>query len=299
MLLLPFFVCHLMGKKTESVIDYYVLFRDTEASPCQAEQLLIGGEAAYVWGYVGTLNSSQAGAVQDSFYSGLRRRFECEFMDSLGLLGERGVLDAINADKIEICPKSEDEKEKILASLKSSSRDSLDSSFNYNLRVLDLPKMNRSFVELVSLATLREGWQRVGCSKKMNPLWRTAAIWVSEKKNSKIDVLEKKLCPEDIERIFKSALGAEEYFQKLTARQSAILGNCVDIVNHIRAADGCEDWNIENRYLALNVEVADRFTFSPMMQAANWVSAQTVAQSTGESLDNLKKQRSEERGGKK
>ena len=65
-----------MGKKTESAIDYYVLFRDAEASPCQAEQLLIGDTALYVWGYVGTLNSSQAGAVQDSFYSGLRRRFE-------------------------------------------------------------------------------------------------------------------------------------------------------------------------------------------------------------------------------
>ena len=31
----------------------------------------------------------------------------------------------------------------------------------------------------------------------------------------------------------------------------------------------------------------------------NWLSAQTVAQSTGESVDNLKKQRSEDRGGKK
>jgi len=124
---------------------------------------------------------------------------------------------------------------------------------------LDIPKMNRSFVELISLTTLRKGWKRNGCFPEMDPLRRTAAIWVSEKKksaNGKISPFGEKFKPEHTEIIFKSALDSEEYILTLTDRQKNVLRECVDIVKHVRTSAGCTD-NFKNRYETMRRENGD------------------------------------------
>jgi hypothetical protein len=46
-----------------------------------------------------------------------------------------------------------------------------------------------------------------------------------------------------------------------------ILGECVDIVNGIRTADGCGDKNIENIYAAVRINAAD-YSVSPRLKQA-------------------------------
>ena len=107
------------------------------------------------------------------------------------------------------------------------------------------PKIWRSFVQLFPLSTLTEMWHRVGCPTGVEPLRCTAVVWCRETFwNEIISSVGPKMCPEDIEIVFKSSIDD----QKMTDPQREVLWKCVDVANRVREIEGCKDMNIENKY---------------------------------------------------
>ena len=273
-------------KKDKKAEDHYILFCDiSDDAPStigyDRNKQRDGLSGNYVWDYIGELSGDQAKEAQDELDSRYKAHFEMEFMEFYRLGEINRVVDAIEVtphlpaaldflahllpnsasfehvplnQPVKIRPKSKKEENWVLATLRSYPQGVPDLCFSYKIvSGLDIPKMNRSFIELISLTKLRKSWQRDGCFPEMDPLRRTAAIWVSEKKklaNSKIYPSGEKFRPEHTEIIFKSALDSEEYRLALTDRQKDILRECVEIVKRVRSADGCKD-NFENKYAAM------------------------------------------------
>ena len=280
-------------------IDHYILFRDTDdPAPvdynkrCSQQDLLIGDKASYVWGYVGELTGLQAGDVRVKLDLMFEGKFNEEaFSPPLLRWSKSGTIEVIprlpgalaflkhvssNLDFLEhapvnksvkIKPKSDEESQRILEELfcRSTWADS-GFEFTYKSNRLEIQKICRSFVELLSLETLMDGWQGVGCRPDMEPLRRTAEIWVSEVlEGSKIYTSGEKLSPEGTENIFKSSL-IDPDLTLLTLRQSQVLGRCVDVANSIRKTYGCENKNIENKYVMKTDTAAPVLVPAPAME---------------------------------
>jgi hypothetical protein len=211
-----------MGRKTD---DYYILFRDTDVPKpfdsqyekrCRLQDLLIGDRAAYVWGYVGKLDSNQAELVKKSLDSTVNERFSFEHRSSAislndreesdFMLNQRGEirviprtpdsLDFLSQVSPNLCffsyvplnrcvriyPESSKEKRQILDALTShESQNNFGFELHYDPQKKDSPLRHRSFVYLLSLKTITEMWQRIDfCASKQLLFRQIAGICVVE-----------------------------------------------------------------------------------------------------------------------
>jgi hypothetical protein len=256
------------------------------------EDVLISDRALYVWGYVGALNDRQAEIVKKGldFYVDERLKLEHEYLvPSLGSLpceiagqrrtykitviphepASRDFLAQVSPNlvffshvplhqQVRIYPESTTEKRWIFQTLQKRSvqkRHGFEFClWNNEQEDFEPHKRHRSFVELLSLETLMDIWNRFGYFQHMDLLRRTAGIWVLEtlEKNCNIHTKRNSYRPGMTRLFFKSiVLNDKKYIPTLTLRQQVVLGKCVDIANSIRIADGCETKNIENIYRVL------------------------------------------------
>jgi|GEM_PF-3172464 len=257
----------------------------------EQEDVLLSDKALYVWGYAGTLSDEQAEIIKQRIksYVDERLRLESGFLaTNLGdtpeigfqsrtykmtivprkpasrdffaqKLPNLGFLSYVPLHrKVRIYPESTEEKKKIFNALRSWFRQQRH-GFTFHLCYNEKPedfephKRHRSFVELLSLETLMDIWQRFGYFQHMDLLRRTAGIWVLETmEKSEVHTKKNRYHPEGIKTIFKSlVLDDKNYIPTLTLRQQVVLGKCVDIANSIMTADGCEATTIENIYRVL------------------------------------------------
>lgn len=268
-----------MEWKIGEAMDYFILFRDTnDPSPidyekrCRQRDLLIGDPSTFVWAYVGELTALEAEAAQKKLDAEFEERFETEHHSSavsadageiMLMPHEPGALDflanisprlnflsqVLPNNCVKIRPESEEEKQRILAELfPRATQGSPDFSSSYRPDKIEVaPKAHRSFVQLLPLRTLTDIWQRVGCDPGMDPFRLTAAVWFGETLCGSTFRSSGSTCgQEETELIFKSSI--DDQIDQVTPRQLDVLVKCVDIVNGIRKAAGCEDWNIENKY---------------------------------------------------
>jgi len=258
----------------------------------EQEDVLLSDKALYVWGYAGTLSEEQAEIVKQGFDSFVDKRLKCEpgyLVTSLGSipyetefqsktykmavkarepacreffarkLPNLGFLPYVPLHQtVRIYPESTAEKWRIINKLRNWSAQE-QHGFSFYCRFnkqeeFESHKRHRSFVELLSLETLMDVWQRFGYFRHMDLLRRTAGIWVREtlERNRIIHTKRNRRNPEDIKTIFESFVHDDkEYIPALTLRQQVVLGKCVDIINSTRTADGCGAENIDNIYRAL------------------------------------------------
>jgi len=187
-------------------------------------------------------------------------------------------------------PESDEESLRINQAL-SSLPEQNNCGFSWSMHELDFPKIHSSSAQLLPLDLLVDGWKRVGYSPHMEILRHTAAIqdieatispsvpqkktWKNmwkkpEKTFSLFSTNLKSVSPAEAQKIFKSiVLDKEKYISTLTPRQLKVLGECVDIANSIRTADGHGDKNIENIYAATRINVAGRSASPSLTQTAS------------------------------
>jgi hypothetical protein len=269
------------------------------------EDLLIADRASYVWGYIGELNDDQIRVVRARLvWENAKRYYEAG--NSLGASGltkyvfeiEIGTIEPETLDflaklppnlaflsgvspnhRFLFYPESDEESLRINQALSSISEQNRD--FSWNMSELDFPKIHSTSVQALPLSSLMDIWKRVGCCPHMDILRHTAAILDIEatinpslrKKPEKTLNLSssklKSISPAEAQKIFKSvALDKEKYISTLPPRQLKVLGECVEMVNGIRTADGCGIKNIENIYGAMKVNVGHSAPRS-LMQAAS------------------------------
>jgi len=222
------------------------------------EDVLISDKALYVWGHAGTLNDRQAEIVKKGFDSYVDERLKSEpgylvpSLDSIPydiefqsrmykmtvVLHEPASRDFFAQvspnlaffshvplhQTIRIYPESTAEKWQIIYALQDSSvqkRHGFDFHFWFPDREekIESYKRHRSFVELLSLKTLKDIWRRFGCLSHMDLLRRTAGIWVREtlEQNHIIGTKKNSYHPENIKTIFKSfVLDDKKYIPSLT-----------------------------------------------------------------------------------
>ena len=266
------------------VDDYYILFRDADAPAptsdiykkrCEQQDLLIADKASYVWGYVGKLNDSQACVLQTrldgEFEERLIEKFGGSDADSPADYGleiatrKPGVLSflaEVSSDLTflsNVSPNHRfwffpegDELLQIKEVLSIRAKNDLD--LILKLHRLTFPKTHKSFVQLLPLKTLVDGWRRIDCYRNMDLLRHTAAIWFIGASSGKFDLtLEKNhnpISPDIAETVFKSVVIDDEYIQLLLPHQLGVLAKCINIANRIRMWDDGEN-NIENQYHAI------------------------------------------------
>jgi hypothetical protein len=246
---------------------------------CKWQDLLIGDRASFVWGYIGRLNDRQAELVKRGLDSTVNKRFSSEHRssairlddkeESSFMLYQRGEIRVIPRtpaalsflaqvspnlqffshiplnQSVRIFPESIKEKQRILEALTScESQENFGFELHYDPLKKDSLKRYRSFVELVSLETLMDMWQRTGCCVQGQLLKRTAGIWVVEtlEKNiidtSVMDFykkLGKNVSPENMGEAFRSkVLHNKTYISTFSLRQLEVLEECVDIANIIK-----------------------------------------------------------------
>jgi hypothetical protein len=257
----------------------------------EQEDVLLSDKAEYVWAYVGTFSGEQAEIVKQRYKSYIDERLRLEsgyLAANLGDTPEIGyqsrtykmtviprkpaALDYLAQVSpslgffvhvplhrtVRIYPESTAEKKKFFNALKSWFRQK-QYGFTFQLCYNEKPedfephKRHRSFVELISLETLMDIWQRFGYFQHMDLLRRTAGIWVLETlEKSEVHTKRNRYHPEKIKKDFKSlVLDAQNYIPTLTLRQQVALGKCVDIANSIMTADSCGTETIENIYRVL------------------------------------------------
>jgi len=275
-----------MERETETTIDYYVLFRDTDdprpidyKERCKWQDLLIGDRASYVWGCIGKLNNRQADLVKQGLDSTVNKRFIAAHRSSAislddkeeanFILYQRGEIRVIPRtpaalsflaqvspnlqffshiplnQSVRIYPESIKEKQRILEILTScESQEKFGFELHYNPLKRDSAKRYRSLVELVSLETLMDMWQRTGCRIRGQLLRRTAGIWVVETLEKNIidtsvrdfdKKLGKNVSPEKMGEAFRSkVLENKTCIATFSLRQLEILEECVDIANIVK-----------------------------------------------------------------
>ena len=258
---------------------------------CYQEDLLIADKTSYVWGYIGELNNNQIREVQARLvWEDAKRYYEAG--NSLGASGltkfvfeiEIGAIGPAALDYLAqisphlaflpgaspthrfwFYPESDAESLRINQALSSiplqNNRD-----FSWRMHELDFQKIHSSSVQSLPLSLLLDAWKRVGYCPHMDILRHTAAVLdietticpgklrqKPEKTLNLSNTKSKSVSPEETQKIFKSiVLDKEKYISTLPPRQLKILGECVDIVNSIRTADGHGDKNIENIYGAMS-----------------------------------------------
>ena len=275
--MLPLFTRHFtqpaMEKETESAQDYYVLFQDLSK---YAQQPNDGGEHAgkgsavqFLWCYISQLTSRQARGVQTKLDLEFTTRFEneCPWYQELNERLIKTVRESNRSGSTtighqqDVSQNSQGEttkpdvvflkytsaqrrqilQEKGLVARSDQGTEHLVVSKTKPIA----PKIWRSFVQLFPLSTLTEMWHRVGCPTGVEPLRCTAVVWCRETFwNEIISSVGPKMCPEDIEIVFKSSIDD----QKMTDPQREVLWKCVDVANRVREIEGCKDMNIENKY---------------------------------------------------
>jgi len=246
---------------------------------CKWQDLLIGDRASYVWGYIGGLSVRQADLVNKGLDSTVNKRFRSEHRsaaislpdeeESVFMLHPRGEIRVIPRtpaalsflaqvspnlqffshiplnQSVRIYPESIKEKQRILEALTScESQENFGFELHYNPHKNDSPRRFRSLVELVSLETLMDMWQRTGCRVRGQLLRRTAGIWIIEtlEKNiidTSVRDLDKKIgknvSPESIGEAFRSkVLHNKTYISTFSLRQLEVLEECVDITNIVK-----------------------------------------------------------------
>lgn len=163
----------------------------------------------------------------------------------VGISSERKSLERVPLHQpIKIYPKTAKETQRIIGGLDSRlSQGISDFSFAYRQDRLDIPQKDRSFVRLLPISTLINIWQRVGCDPEMDVLRHTAIVWFHDELcNDNFHSSGTACGPKETDLIFKSCI--EDRLSQVTLRQRDVLNECVDIVNSVRKADGCEDKNI-------------------------------------------------------
>ena len=251
------------------------------------EDLLIADRASYVWGYIGELNDSQIRVVRARLvWENAKRYYEAG--NSLGASGLTKYVFEIEISAIEsetldflaqlppnlaflsgvspnhrfwFYPESDEECSQINQVL-STIPEQNNRDISWSMHELDFPKIHSSSVQSLPFSLLLDAWKRIGYCPHMDILRHTAAILdietticpgKSRKKPEKTlnlsSAKSKSVSPEETQKIFKSiVLDKTKYISTLPPCQLKILGECVDIVNSIRTADGHGDKNIENIY---------------------------------------------------
>ena len=254
---------------------------------CYQEDMLIADKTSYVWGYIGELNDSQIHVVSAKLvWENTKRYYEAgnsfgasgltkyAFAIEIGASGSETLsflaklspnLDFLSSasptHRFWFYPESDEECLRIKQALSSipakNNRD-----ISWSMHELDFPKIHSSSVQSLPLSLLLDAWERVGYCSHMDILRHTAAILdietticpnLSRKKPEKTPSLSstklKSVNPTVAQKAFKLVvLDKEKYISTLPPCQLKILGECVDIVNSIRTADGHGDKNIENIY---------------------------------------------------
>ena len=283
-----------MSGEIEPAKDYYILFCDTEAPAptldvykkrCRQQDVLIADKASYVWGYAGKLTRKQAEAAELrlklEFWERFRKDWEAsgeKFETNFGFyfdfeIADRkpGALDCLaklssDLDFLSYVSPHHSfmfypdrrEVQKIEETLKSlPERDHPD--FHCVFCVLEFVKTHWSYVKLLSFEELSVGWEYVEYCSSMNLLRHTAASWVIWETLCDEFRIKQKMCdsvsPEVMKTTFETTVRDDKkYIPSLEFPQLVVLAECVDIVNSIRNADGCEDF--ENTYASRAMDVA-------------------------------------------
>lgn len=188
-------------KENQSATEHFVLFRDLSEPKSRLLSepgLLLGDMASYAWADVGKLTGLQAKIVRTKLAQEFDELFEKEARDNGWRCSDMN------------------------APYRSS-------------RPLKIPRKDRSFVELLSLPTLRDIWQHVDHDSSTCLLELTAVIWNAKTFGSKYElwVSGEGFSQEEIELFFKSSIAD----QKLTPCQQEILKKCADIASRVRETD--------------------------------------------------------------
>ena len=252
---------------------------------CQQKDLLIGDKASYVWGYVGKLNGEQAKAVQTKLDLEFAEEFLSSFdTNKTSLQGfsfiihQEKALDLLAQLSPDLeflshlhCfseakpdyhfwffPETFDEAFRIGMEFPCLGKDIVTDNYSLFRYWLKSFKSSGAFVQLLSEKTLVDGWKRTVYYESMDILRRTAAIWLIETLCGKLEALQEMPVMREMEnpisvevlrerfmRIVKNVWEDVQYSSWLPPRQLKILGECVEIVNSIRTADGDGDKNID------------------------------------------------------
>jgi hypothetical protein len=278
----------------EQAKDYYILFCDTEApvptpdvykKRCRQQDVLIADKASYVWGYAGKLTCKQAEAAELrlklEFWERFRKVWEsagekCEtnfgfYFDFEIADRKPGALDCLaqlspDLDFLSYVSPHHgfmfypDRREvlQIEDALKSLTEQG-NPGFYCASCVLEYVKTHWSYVKLLSFEDLTAGWEYIEYCSSMDLLRHTAAslvIW--ETLYDEFRIKQKmgiSVCPEVMKNTFETTVRDDrKYIPSLEFHQLAVLAECVDIVNNIRNAYDCEDF--ENVYASRAIDLA-------------------------------------------
>jgi hypothetical protein len=247
---------------------------------CEQQDVLIADKGTYVWGYAGKLNKSQSKVVQTRLSLAFADRFYEWWEDSGGSsatpygfefgfkIADRkpGTLDCLArlSPDLEFLsyvsplyhnfmfyPKRSETSE-VFTTLRFLPEQDNPGFYWYRHR-LEVSKTHMSFVKLLSWKEIMVGWDHAEYCSGMDILRHTAATWViygTLRNGFKMKLKRDAPLGQDImKEIFQMLVQDDkEYIPSLKFLQLVVLGECVDIVNSIRKADGCRDKNIDNVY---------------------------------------------------
>ena len=297
----PFFTRHFtqpaMEKETESAQDYYVLFQDlskhaqrlNQSGESELREGKEGSAVQFLWCYIGKLTARQARGVEIKLDLEFTTRFEneCPWYQELNERLIKTVRES-NRSRSTTIGHQQDVSQKYQGETTKPDVVFLKYTSAQRLQILQekglvarsdqgtehfvvsktkpiAPKIWRSFVQLFPLSTLTEIWHRVGCPTGVEPLRCTAVVWCRETFwNENISSVGPKMCPEEVEIVFKSSLDD----QGMVASQREVLKKCVDVANRVREIEGCKDMNIENKYGLVQENIEGQPPAKPPKQIA-------------------------------